>query len=151
MAAAEPGIAYGSNHTREHLDDFLGDYNKQFSTSFSTKDSKSFENYFKNLSQRLKEREKKSFNDEKDRLDIVLVVNMLLTGFDAKKVNTMYVDKNLKHHGLIQAFSRTNRILGGGRSRKETYFAPQPQKSHRQCDHVVQQQKCQRRNFLATL
>jgi type I restriction enzyme R subunit len=54
--------------------------------------------------------------DEKDRLDIVLVVNMLLTGFDAKKVNTLYVDKNLKHHGLIQAYSRTNRIFGEQKS-----------------------------------
>jgi type I restriction enzyme, R subunit len=64
----------------------------------------------------LKEREKKHFNDEKDRLDIVLVVNMMLTGFDAKKVNTLYVDKNLKQHGLIQAYSRTNRIFGEQKS-----------------------------------
>ena len=55
---------------------------------FHTKDSQQFENYFKNISQRLKDREKENFNDEKDRLDIVIVVNMMLTGFDAKKVNT---------------------------------------------------------------
>lgn len=86
-----------------------------YNTSFSTKDSKQFENYFKDISKRLKEREKITFKD-KDRLDIVIVVNMMLTGFDAKKVNTLYVDKNLKYHGLIQAFSRTNRILGEQKS-----------------------------------
>ena len=87
-----------------------------YGTSFSTKDSQQFENYFKNISQRLKDREKENFNHEKDRLDIVIVVNMMLTGFDAKKVNTLYVDKNLKQHGLIQAYSRTNRILGEQKS-----------------------------------
>ncbi len=86
-----------------------------YNTSFSTKDSQQFENYFKDISKRLKEREKPSFQD-KDRLDIVIVVNMMLTGFDAKKVNTLYVDKNLKYHGLIQAYSRTNRILGEQKS-----------------------------------
>ena len=65
-----------------------------YNTSFSTKDGQ-FENYFKDISKRLKEREKPTFNDEKNRLDIVIVVNMMLTGFDAKKLNTLYVDKNL--------------------------------------------------------
>ncbi len=87
-----------------------------YNTSFSTKDGQQFENYFKDISKRLKDREKANFNDEKDRLDLVLVVNMMLTGFDAKKVNTLYVDKNLRYHGLIQAFSRTNRILGEKKS-----------------------------------
>jgi len=64
--------------------------------AYTTKDSKLFEDYFKDISRRLKDREKKNFNNEKDRLDIVIVVNMMLTGFDAKKVNTLYVDKNLK-------------------------------------------------------
>jgi type I restriction enzyme, R subunit len=114
--AAESKEAYQSNHTRDKLESFIGDYNKQYGTSFSTKDSEAFENYFKDISKRLKEREKESFNDEKDRLDLLLVVNMFLTGFDAKKVNTLYVDKNLKHHGLIQAYSRTNRILGEKKS-----------------------------------
>ena len=86
-----------------------------YNTRFSTKDTQQFENYFKDISKRLKEREKATFNDN-DRLDIVLVVNMMLTGFDAKKVNTLYVDKNLRQHGLIQAFSRTNRILGEQKS-----------------------------------
>ena len=114
--AAEPEVAYVSSHTRDKLESFMGDYNQMYGTSFNTKDSKLFEGYFKDISKRLKEREKKNFNDEKDRLDIVIVVNMMLTGFDAKKVNTLYVDKNLKQHGLIQAFSRTNRILGEQKS-----------------------------------
>jgi type I restriction enzyme R subunit len=105
-----------SSHTRDKLESFIGNYNQMYGTSFNTKDSKSFEGYFKDISKRLKEREKKNFNDEKDRLDIVIVVNMMLTGFDAKKVNTLYVDKNLKQHGLIQAYSRTNRILGEKKS-----------------------------------
>jgi type I restriction enzyme R subunit len=114
--AAEPQTIYKSSHTRDKLERYIGDYNKMYGTSFSTKDSQQFENYFKNISQRLKDREKESFNHEKDRLDIVIVVNMMLTGFDAKKVNTLYVDKNLKQHGLIQAYSRTNRILGEQKS-----------------------------------
>ena len=99
--------------------------------AFSTKDSQQFENYFKDISKRLKEREKETFNDEKDRLDIVLVVNMFLTGFDAKKVNTLYVDKNLKHHGLIQAFSRTNRILRRAKIAGQYSMLSQPEKGHR--------------------
>ena len=114
--AAEPERAYVSSHTRDKLESFMGDYNQMYNTSYTTKDSKLFEGYFKDISKRLKDREKKNFNDEKDRLDIVIVVNMMLTGFDAKKVNTLYVDKNLKQHGLIQAFSRTNRILGEKKS-----------------------------------
>jgi type I restriction enzyme R subunit len=97
-------------HTREKLDEFIEDYNAMYNTKFSTKDSQSFYNYYKDIAKRIKEREQKNF-DEQNRVDILLVVNMFLTGFDAKKVNTLYVDKNLKHHGLIQAFSRTNRIL----------------------------------------
>ena len=114
--AAEPKVAYQSSHTRDKLEGFIGDYNQMYGMNYTTKDSKLFEGYFKDISKRLKEREKQSFNDEKDRLDIVIVVNMMLTGFDAKKVNTLYVDKNLKQHGLIQAFSRTNRILGEQKS-----------------------------------
>ena len=114
--AADPQVAYASSHTRDKLEKYIGDYNKMYGTSFSTKDSQQFENYFKDISKRLKEREKESFNDEKDRLDILIVVSMFLTGFDAKKVNTLYVDKNLKHHGIIQAYSRTNRILGEQKS-----------------------------------
>ncbi len=114
--AAEPRTNYQSSHSRDKLDSYIVDYNQMYGTSFTTKDSKQFENYFKNISQRLKDREKESFNYEKDGLDLVIVVNMMLTGFDAKKVNTLYVDKNLKQHGLIQAYSRTNRILGEQKS-----------------------------------
>ena len=88
-------------HSRDKLESFIGDYNKMFGTSYTTKDSESYYNYYKNISKRVKAKE----------IDILLVVNMFLTGFDAPKLNTLYVDKNLKHHGLIQAFSRTNRLL----------------------------------------
>ncbi|MDK8241629.1 type I restriction endonuclease subunit R [Corynebacterium coyleae] len=85
--------------------DFLAaaveDYNEQFKTNYDARDSESFENYYKDLSQRIKNRE----------VDLVIVVNMFLTGFDAQILNTLFVDKNLRQHGLIQAFSRTNRIL----------------------------------------
>lgn len=114
--AAEPSLAYKSSHSRDKLDEYIADYNGMYNTNFSTKDSQQFENYFKDISKRLKDREKATFNDQKDRLDIVIVVNMMLTGFDAKKVNTLYVDKNLRYHGLIQAYSRTNRILGEKKS-----------------------------------
>lgn len=114
--AAEAKENYKSKHSREKLNEFIRDYNSLYGTAFSTDDDKLFEGYFKDISKRLKEREKETFNDEKDRLDILLVVNMFLTGFDAKKVNTLYVDKNLRHHGLIQSYSRTNRILGEKKS-----------------------------------
>lgn len=114
--AAEPVLKYKTSHTRDKLDEFIAEYNATYNSSFSTKDGQQFENYFKDISKRLKDREKVTFNDAKDRLDIVIVVNMMLTGFDAKKVNTLYVDKNLRYHGLIQAFSRTNRILGEKKS-----------------------------------
>ena len=97
-------------HTRDKLESYIADYNALFGTSFTTRDGQSFYNYYKDIGKRIKERERESFN-EKDRVDILLVVAMFLTGFDAKKVNTLYVDKNLKYHGLIQAYSRTNRIL----------------------------------------
>ncbi len=97
-------------HSREQLDACIADYNRMYNTKHSAKDSQHFYNYYNDISKRIKEREKDGFQD-KDRVDILLVVNMYLTGFDAKKVNTLYVDKNLRHHGLIQAFSRTNRIL----------------------------------------
>ena len=72
-----------------------------YGTAFTTKDSTSFYNYYNDIAKKVKERQ----------IDILLVVNMFLTGFDSKTLNTLYVDKNLKYHGLIQAFSRTNRIL----------------------------------------
>lgn len=86
--------------SRDFLDAAIQDYNALFGTSYDTSADK-FQNYYKDLSQRLKNRE----------LDLVIVVNMFLTGFDATTLNTLWVDKNLKAHGLIQAYSRTNRIL----------------------------------------
>ena len=86
--------------SRDFLEGAIQDYNKMFSTNFDTSSDK-FQNYYKNLSLRMKNRD----------VDLVIVVNMFLTGFDATTLNTLFVDKNLKQHGLIQAFSRTNRIL----------------------------------------
>lgn len=97
-------------HSRDKLEGFIADYNAMYGTAHSTRDSLSFYTYYKDIAKRIKERERESAKDS-DRVDILLVVAMFLTGFDAKKVNTLYVDKNLKHHGLIQAYSRTNRIL----------------------------------------
>lgn len=93
-------------HSRDKLESFIGDYNEMFGTKFTTKDSESFYNYYRDISKKVRER----------KVDILLVVNMFLTGFDSKPLNTMYVDKNLKHHGLIQAYSRTNRILNEQKS-----------------------------------
>lgn len=111
----EPDFTLGAEtsanrHTREKLDEFIADYNKQFGTAFSTKQQEGFYNYYKDIGKRIKARDKEGAQDS-DRIDILLVVNMFLTGFDAKKLNTLYVDKNLRYHGLIQAYSRTNRIL----------------------------------------
>ena len=100
-----------NKHSREKLEEYVTDYNAMYQTKHSVKDSRAFYTYYKDIAKRMKERDKESFKD-KDRADILLVVNMYLTGFDAKKLNTLYVDKNLKYHGLIQAYSRTNRILG---------------------------------------
>jgi type I restriction enzyme R subunit len=86
--------------SRDFLEAAIRDYNEMFNTNFDTSSDK-FENYYKDLSLRVKNRE----------IDILIVVNMFLTGFDATTVNTLWVDKNLRQHGLIQAFSRTNRIL----------------------------------------
>ena len=97
-------------HSRDKLEAFIADYNAMYGTAHSTRDSLSFYTYYKDIAKRIKERERESAKDS-DRVDILLVVAMFLTGFDAKMVNTLYVDKNLKHHGLIQAYSRTNRIL----------------------------------------
>jgi len=85
----------------EELLEYIKDYNETFNTAKSIKDSQSFEAYYKDIAKRVRDRE----------IDILLVVNMFLTGFDSKPLNTLYVDKNLKLHGLIQAFSRTNRVL----------------------------------------
>jgi type I restriction enzyme R subunit len=87
-----------NKHSREFLESCIKDYNKQFSMNYSTD---RFYEYYKDLQKRIKNKE----------VDLVLVVNMFLTGFDSKRLNTLYVDKNLRYHGLVQAYSRTNRIL----------------------------------------
>ena len=86
--------------SRDFLEDAIKDYNETFNTNYDTSSDK-FQNYYKDISLRMKNKE----------IDLLIVVNMFLTGFDATTLNTLWVDKNLKMHGLIQAFSRTNRIL----------------------------------------
>ncbi len=104
---AEPMPEYKINpHSRDKLEEFIQDYNKLFGDNFTTKDSQSFYNYYNDISKKVKER----------KIDILVVVNMFLTGFDSPTLNTMYVDKNLRYHGLIQAYSRTNRILNEQKS-----------------------------------
>ncbi|MCT7975775.1 type I restriction endonuclease subunit R [Laspinema olomoucense] len=99
------------HHSRDKLNEFIADYNQMYKTQHSAKDSPAFYAYYKDISKRMKDRDREDAQDA-DWADILLVVNMFLTGFDVKKINTLYVDKNLKYHGLIQAYSRTNRILG---------------------------------------
>lgn len=86
--------------SRDFLDHAIADYNRTFNTNYDTSADK-FPNYYKDVSQRMKNRE----------IDLLIVVNMFLTGFDATTLNTLWVDKNLRYHGLLQAYSRTNRIL----------------------------------------
>ncbi|EOV0990473.1 HsdR family type I site-specific deoxyribonuclease [Edwardsiella tarda] len=88
-----------NSSAKEFLDTAIGDYNDHFKTNFST-DSNGFQNYYRDLAQRVK----------KQDIDLLIVVGMFLTGFDAPTLNTLFVDKNLRYHGLMQAFSRTNRI-----------------------------------------
>lgn len=95
-----------NTYSRDKLDGFINDYNDMFGTKYSTKDSQSFYNYYQDIAKRVRQ----------GQVDILLVVNMFLTGFDSPRLNTLYVDKNLKFHGLIQAFSRTNRVLNDKKS-----------------------------------
>lgn len=87
-----------NQHSRDFLEQCIKDYNQEYSTNFSTD---RFYDYYKDLQKRIKNKE----------VDLVLVVNMFLTGFDSPRLNTLYVDKNLRYHGLLQAYSRTNRLL----------------------------------------
>jgi len=87
-----------NQHSRDFLEKCISDYNKEYSTNFNTD---RFYDYYKDLQKRIKNKE----------VDLVIVVNMFLTGFDSPRLNTLYVDKNLRYHGLIQAYSRTNRLL----------------------------------------
>lgn len=95
------GTEQVSSHSRDKLEEFIADYNSLFNTKFTTKDSQQFYNYYNDIARRAKNKE----------LDLLLVVNMFLTGFDSPGLNTLFVDKNLRYHGLVQAYSRTNRIL----------------------------------------
>ncbi|CDG64582.1 Type-1 restriction enzyme R protein [Methanobacterium sp. MB1] len=88
----------GDEHSRDKLERYIQDYNEMFGTNYSTD---TFNEYYVDVSKRSKDKQ----------IDILLVVNMFLTGFDSKLLNTLYVDKNLKYHGLLQAYSRTNRVL----------------------------------------
>lgn len=88
-----------NSSAREFLESAMGDYNATFKTNYST-DGNNFQNYYRDLSERVKKQE----------VDLLIVVGMFLTGFDAPTLNTLFVDKNLRYHGLMQAFSRTNRI-----------------------------------------
>jgi type I restriction enzyme R subunit len=99
----EPGtdVEQVSPLSRDKLEAFIGDYNSLFNTKFTTKDSQSFYNYYNDIARRVKNKE----------VDLLLVVNMFLTGFDSPWLNTLFVDKNVRYHGLVQAYSRTNRIL----------------------------------------
>lgn len=106
----EAPALYGLHqHKRDKLESYIGDYNQMFGSNFSTKDSQSFYNYYNDISKKVKDR----------KIDILLVVNMFLTGFDSPALNTLYVDKNLRYHGLIQAYSRTNRIINEQKSQGE--------------------------------
>ena len=99
----EPVNGTINKHSRDKLEGFIGDYNGIHGTNFSTDN---FYGYYQDIGKRVKMRQ----------VDILLVVNMFLTGFDSKSLNTIYVDKNLRYHGLVQAYSRTNRILGQKKS-----------------------------------
>lgn len=101
-----PSNARINQSSRDKLDEFIDDYNVLFGTKYSTNDNQSFYNYYQDIAKRVRNGE----------IDILLVVNMFLTGFDSPRLNTLYVDKNLRFHGLVQAFSRTNRILNEKKS-----------------------------------
>lgn len=102
--AAEPQTEYGYKpHRRELLEQYVEEFNEMFGEKQNIKDSEGFYNYYNAVAKKSKH--------PKPETDILLVANMFLTGYDSKNLNTLYVDKNLRYHGLIQAFSRTNRTL----------------------------------------
>ena len=98
-------------HKRDKLAAYVADYNSMYGANETVKDGRGFYTYYRQIARRMKRRDFKDFLPG-EGIDILLVVNMFLTGFDAKTLSTLYVDKNLKYHGLIQAYSRTNRTLG---------------------------------------
>lgn len=104
-------------HSREMLDSYMKDYNKMFSSDYTTN---SFSKYYFNIADRVKSKE----------IDILLVVNMFLTGFDSPSLNTLFIDKNIKYHNLIQAFSRTNRLDKVKKDRGQIVSFDRPSKNH---------------------
>lgn len=103
---AKTGMNQGfetDNVASDELQEIMDDYNRNFGTGFTTDN---FQNYYDDINERMKKRKA-----DQEPIDLLLVVGMFLTGFDAKKLNTLYVDKNMEYHGLLQAFSRTNRVL----------------------------------------
>ena len=102
---------YSDLHSRDRLENCIRDYNEAYGTNYSTD---SFYQYYQDIGIRVRKRNKNRNTGE--GIDVLLVVNMFLTGFDSKWLNTIYVDKNLRYHGLVQAYSRTNRILGSKKS-----------------------------------
>lgn len=114
----ELGGDFSSNRDtiKSRLQSHVDDYNKTFNTTHSIRDRASFRKYGNDISDRMKMRDEREKNAIDKGIDILIVVNMFLTGFDARGVNTLYVDKNLQFHGLLQAFSRTNRIYERNKS-----------------------------------
>lgn len=104
--AAEPEAGYRSFHFRDRLETYIQEYNADYGMNYTSKDSDSFYKYYNDISDKVR----------KKQIDLLFVVNMFLTGFDSKSLNTLFVDKNLRYHGLIQAYSRTNRIYGQKKS-----------------------------------
>ena len=103
---AKTGMNQGfetDNVASDELQEIMDDYNRNFGTAFTTDN---FQNYYDDINERMKKRKA-----DQEPIDLLIVVGMFLTGFDAKKLNTLYVDKNMEYHGLLQAFSRTNRVL----------------------------------------
>ena len=119
--------------SRDFLESVIADYNAAFNTNFDTSADK-FQNYYKDLSMRVKNRE----------VDLLIVVNMFLTGFDATTLNTLWVDKNLKMHGLIQAYSRTNRILNSVKTYGNIVCFRDLQKATDDAIALFWRQECQR-------
>ena len=109
--ATESSYQYSDPHSRDRLENCIRDYNKAYGTNYKTD---TFYDYYRDIGKRVREQGKN--RNTGDGIDILLVVNMFLTGFDSQWLNTIYVDKNLRYHGLVQAYSRTNRILGSKKS-----------------------------------
>lgn len=130
----EPTKTALDSTAKEFLEDVLKDYNAMFQTNYSI-EGDSFQQYYKDLAKRVKKQE----------IDLLIVVGMFLTGFDAPSINTLFVDKNLRYHGLIQAFSRTNRIKDATINIWEYHYIPRFRTSNHRRHHTIwrpKHQKC---------